>query len=257
MGSTMEEIMRKRRQEAQDAYEAQWQDGRGSHHPDFDPLALGPAAVKASRATEELYGAIVANDVSRVYDKIEEGADVDFVFGEAYSCPEGYTPLMVACHRGRWGGGRRLAAAARTHWLPAAGCRSEQLWVGAAPGRIHPALTALTALLARRYECARALLRAGADPNFVNSAGDHTLFWAIDGRWAAAARAECAAPSSAGLPVEAGAWLAFCLARQAALAQHTRNSPRPPAGNCLLNPHHAPSMALMSQRRPSPAPAAR
>jgi hypothetical protein len=34
---------------------------------------------------------------------------------------------------------------------------------------------------ARRYECARALLRAGADPNFVNSAGDHTLFWAIDG----------------------------------------------------------------------------
>jgi hypothetical protein len=36
-----------------------------------------------------------------------------------------------------------------------------------------------------RYECARALLRAGADPNFINSAGDHTLFWAIDGGRAA------------------------------------------------------------------------
>lgn len=45
---------------------------------------------------------------------------------------EGYTPLMVALHRGR-------------------------------------------------LECAKALLRAGADPNFSNSAGDHTVFWAIDG----------------------------------------------------------------------------
>lgn len=32
-----------------------------------------------------------------------------------------------------------------------------------------------------RLECARALLRAGADPNFVNRAGDQALFWAIDG----------------------------------------------------------------------------
>lgn len=45
---------------------------------------------------------------------------------------EGYTPLMVALHRGR-------------------------------------------------LECAKALLRAGADPNYVNNAGDLTLFWAIDG----------------------------------------------------------------------------
>lgn len=101
MGSTMEEIMRKRRQEAQDAYDAQWADGQGSHHPDFDPLALGPDVVKASRATEELYNAIVQNDVGKVHDKIDEGADVDFVFGKQYSCAEGYTPLMVACHRGR------------------------------------------------------------------------------------------------------------------------------------------------------------
>lgn len=45
---------------------------------------------------------------------------------------EGYTPLMVALHRGR-------------------------------------------------LECAKALLRAGADPNFVNNGGDLTMFWAIDG----------------------------------------------------------------------------
>lgn len=32
-----------------------------------------------------------------------------------------------------------------------------------------------------RYECCRALLRAGADPNYMNNAGDLVLFWAIDG----------------------------------------------------------------------------
>lgn len=54
---------------------------------------------QADRATEELYNAIVRNDLAAVYSKIEEGADVNFVFGAAYSCQEGYTPLMVACHR--------------------------------------------------------------------------------------------------------------------------------------------------------------
>lgn len=44
---------------------------------------------------------IKQNDIKLVYKKIEEGADVNFVFGRAYKCPEGYTPLMVACHRGR------------------------------------------------------------------------------------------------------------------------------------------------------------
>jgi hypothetical protein len=41
------------------------------------------------------------NDVRLIYKKIEEGADVNFVFGGAYGCPEGYTPLMSAAHRGR------------------------------------------------------------------------------------------------------------------------------------------------------------
>lgn len=67
---------------------------------DFDPEIVGPDVAKASRTTEELYNAIVKNDIALVYRKIDEGADVDFVFGRAYSCPEGYTPLMVACHRG-------------------------------------------------------------------------------------------------------------------------------------------------------------
>ncbi len=39
----------------------------------------------------------------------------------------------------------------------------------------------MVALHRGRLECAKALLRAGADPNYVNNAGDLTLFWAIDG----------------------------------------------------------------------------
>ncbi|GBF93862.1 hypothetical protein Rsub_06861 [Raphidocelis subcapitata] len=128
----MADLMARRAKERRDAYEAQWDGGRGSHHPDYDPTAGGEGVVKATRPTEELYLAVVEDDVARVYEKIDEGADVDFVFGAAYKCPEGYTPLMVAAHRGR-------------------------------------------------LECAKALLRAGADPNYVNGAGDLTLFWAIDG----------------------------------------------------------------------------
>eukprot|EP00775_Hariotina_reticulata_P008134 gene8134-8328_t len=132
MGSTMEELMRRRLREKQEAYDNQWNHGLGSHHPDYDPTASGPRVVKANRSTEELYNAIVKNDLGTVYDKINEGADVNFVFGPAYKCQEGYTPLMVACHRGR-------------------------------------------------LECAKALLRAGADPNYMNGAGDLSMFWAIDG----------------------------------------------------------------------------
>jgi hypothetical protein len=95
----MEEIMKKRQKEAEEAYEKQWDNGRGSHHADYDPYARGPGVVKASRETEELYNAIVKNDIKKVYKKIEEGADVNFVFGKAYRSDEGYTPLMVAAHR--------------------------------------------------------------------------------------------------------------------------------------------------------------
>ncbi|PNH01975.1 putative malate transporter yflS [Tetrabaena socialis] len=64
MGSTIEEIMRKRQREAAEAYESMWAGGQGSHHPDYDPEAPpGPGVVKADRPTEELYGAIVRNDV--------------------------------------------------------------------------------------------------------------------------------------------------------------------------------------------------
>lgn len=43
---------------------------------------------RADRATEELYHAIVRDDLQAVYDKIEEGADVNYVFADAYRCPE-------------------------------------------------------------------------------------------------------------------------------------------------------------------------
>lgn len=58
--------MRKRQAAAQEAYEQQWNNGKGSHHPDFDPDAVGEGLVRASRATEELYNAIVKNDISMV-----------------------------------------------------------------------------------------------------------------------------------------------------------------------------------------------
>jgi len=45
----MEGIMRKRRAEAEKAYEEQWDGGNGSHHPDYDPTAMGGDVVKASR----------------------------------------------------------------------------------------------------------------------------------------------------------------------------------------------------------------
>ncbi len=45
---------------------------------------------------------IVCGDVCMcVYVCVCVCADVNFVFGTKYSCPEGYTPLMVAAHRNR------------------------------------------------------------------------------------------------------------------------------------------------------------
>ena len=101
--------MRKRRAEAAAAYEACWDGGKGSHHPDFDPSALlaggassaasSPPPRRASRATEELYNAIVADDVGAAYAALEAGAEPGFEFGRAYRTAEGYTPLMAAAHR--------------------------------------------------------------------------------------------------------------------------------------------------------------
>jgi len=127
-----QDVMTKRQVAIDEAYEAQWDGGKGSHHPDYDPQADGVGVQKATRETEELLNAIVKNDVKLIYKKIEEGADVNFVFGKAYGCPEGYTPLMSAAHRGR-------------------------------------------------LEACKALLRSGADPNYLNEAGDLVIFWGIDG----------------------------------------------------------------------------
>lgn len=51
--------MKKRQKEIERVYEEQWDGGRGSHHPDYDPEASGDDVVKASRETEELYNALV------------------------------------------------------------------------------------------------------------------------------------------------------------------------------------------------------
>jgi len=146
----MEDIMRKRIAEAAAAYDACWDSGKGSHHPDYDPSSEKERKLeeeekgggergssssvwrRADRATEELYAAIVADDLPAVYKKLEEGADPNFEFGRSYRSEEGYSLLMAAAHRGR-------------------------------------------------LEAAKALLRAGADPNHCNAGGDAALFWAVDG----------------------------------------------------------------------------
>ena len=88
---SVEDVMQKRQRELEERYEAQWDGGKGSHVPDFDPTAKGADAVKASRETEELLNAIVKNDIKLVYKKIEEGADVNFVFGRCGS------PALMSC----------------------------------------------------------------------------------------------------------------------------------------------------------------
>ena len=92
--------MKKRAAEAAAAHEAAWDGGRGSHHPDFDPEAAADGALRADRATELMYNAIVADDIDGVYKALEDGADPGWEFGLAYKSREGYTPLMAAAHRG-------------------------------------------------------------------------------------------------------------------------------------------------------------
>jgi hypothetical protein len=38
---------------------SQWDEGKGSHHPDYNPQAKGTNVMKASRETEELLQAII------------------------------------------------------------------------------------------------------------------------------------------------------------------------------------------------------
>lgn len=38
--------MAKRLKQKQEAYDAQWDNGKGSHHPDYDPCFTGVDAVK-------------------------------------------------------------------------------------------------------------------------------------------------------------------------------------------------------------------
>ena len=54
-----EAVLKKRQAAIDESYEAQWDGGKGSHHPDYNPAAFGPDAVKATRETEELLNAII------------------------------------------------------------------------------------------------------------------------------------------------------------------------------------------------------
>ena len=51
--------MLKRQAAIDEAYEAVYDGGKGSHHPDYQPTASGPGVVKATRETEELLNAII------------------------------------------------------------------------------------------------------------------------------------------------------------------------------------------------------
>lgn len=53
-----EAVLKKRQAAIDEAYESQWDGGKGSHHPDYDPTA-GLGAVKATREMEELLNAII------------------------------------------------------------------------------------------------------------------------------------------------------------------------------------------------------
>jgi hypothetical protein len=55
----MEKVMLKRQMAIDEAYEAVYDGGKGSHHPDYQPDASGPGVNKATRETEELLNAIV------------------------------------------------------------------------------------------------------------------------------------------------------------------------------------------------------
>eukprot|EP00241_Pyramimonas_parkeae_P008687 CAMPEP_0114226766 /NCGR_PEP_ID=MMETSP0058-20121206/1413_1 /TAXON_ID=36894 /ORGANISM="Pyramimonas parkeae, CCMP726" /LENGTH=88 /DNA_ID=CAMNT_0001337525 /DNA_START=103 /DNA_END=369 /DNA_ORIENTATION=+ len=61
-----DDIMNKRQRAIDEHYEAQWDGGKGSHHPDYDPEALGEGVEKANRETEELLNAIIKARVLHV-----------------------------------------------------------------------------------------------------------------------------------------------------------------------------------------------
>eukprot|EP00959_Pyramimonas_sp_CCMP1952_P436357 9137475-Pyramimonas_sp.AAC.1 len=60
------DIMMKRQRAIDEHYEAQWDGGKGSHHPDYEPEAAGEGVVKATRETEELLNAIIKVRAQRV-----------------------------------------------------------------------------------------------------------------------------------------------------------------------------------------------
>ena len=135
------------------------------------------------------------NDVRLIYKKIEEGADVNFVFGGAYGCPEGYTPLMSAAHRGRLDACKALlrAVSRRRPLLPpvsllhTAHCPTLRCSTADAPQRrwwfvVGPVGASEGGGDSRTCKACVGVCVSrsqGADPNYMNAAGDLTLFWCV------------------------------------------------------------------------------
>ena len=99
-----------------------------------------------------------------------------------------------------------------------------------------------------RLECSKALLRAGADPNYMNGAGDLTLFWAIDGGELLAAAAAGASCSAWGLCV---CWL--CLLCPLPPSRHLL--PVLPSPNMYPAPPDLPFFLCFLSIHPSTLPA--
>jgi len=55
----MEKVMLKRQTAIDEAYEAVYDGGKGSHHPDYQPDASGPGGGQATRETGGLRNAII------------------------------------------------------------------------------------------------------------------------------------------------------------------------------------------------------
>ena len=120
--------MRKRQKEADDAYEKMWDGGRGSHHPDYDPYAAGEDVVKASRETEELYNAIVKNDIKAGPPAVLQGT---VLLRAGWAGPETDSQQLCRWCTGSWrrgqtptlslGASTRAGRATRPSWWPAIG----------------------------------------------------------------------------------------------------------------------------------------
>ena len=91
-----EDIMTKLQKAIDEHYEAQWDGGKGSHHPDYEPEAIGEGVIKATRETEELLNAIIKVSAQKSRSQ-RWGATLNVgrsIQDGKPQCPERHTPLF-------------------------------------------------------------------------------------------------------------------------------------------------------------------